>query len=361
MLEKIYRNVFKKPNAHWGLAKLFFTGLEKIIYFFIVPIVTTYLSKSEYGVLQTYLSWVQVLSILLGLSLGSYIRSSFHKKGFNTLLFKETINTYNFIVLAITLPIIVFVYFISGYEWIMTFGIICVIQAVFSNILNNEKIYSIVFMRFKREIYISNLGSILASLLTLLLFYSFTSNFLYLRILSFTIIAVLGVTFFLLNDDYRFRFDKDYFIEGVKKSSPLVLHSLSIILLYQVDRTFLLEFLGAKETGIYSFAQLVASIPLMIAVSLESLWIPFFNKNFLKNKMESIKKYFYVVLFIFSLLFLVIMSLSSVFIDLLSDSKFHESLEFIPILTVSNFLIFGYAFFVHHQLLTDRFKLITKI
>lgn len=50
---------------------------NKALAFFTIPIFTRLLTTSEYGIAQTYLSWVSILTLIVGLSLGNSIRTAY--------------------------------------------------------------------------------------------------------------------------------------------------------------------------------------------------------------------------------------------------------------------------------------------
>ena len=60
-----------KASMFYMVGNLF----DKAIAFITIPIFTRMLSTSEYGILNTYTSWVSIFAIIVGLSLGQTLRS----------------------------------------------------------------------------------------------------------------------------------------------------------------------------------------------------------------------------------------------------------------------------------------------
>lgn len=64
-----------RKEAKAGGLYLFGNIFDKAIAFITVPIFTRMLSTSDYGYTTTYLSWVNILTVIITLSLGNSIRS----------------------------------------------------------------------------------------------------------------------------------------------------------------------------------------------------------------------------------------------------------------------------------------------
>src|SRR5687768_3117213 len=62
-----------KAGSWYMIGNLF----NKAIAFLTVPIFTRLLSTNEYGMVNTYLSWVTVFTVIVGLSLGSSVRTAY--------------------------------------------------------------------------------------------------------------------------------------------------------------------------------------------------------------------------------------------------------------------------------------------
>lgn len=63
-------------NTKAGFFYLFGNLFNKAIAFITIPIFTRLMSTSDYGIVNTYMSWVTILSVIVGLSLGNSIRNA---------------------------------------------------------------------------------------------------------------------------------------------------------------------------------------------------------------------------------------------------------------------------------------------
>lgn len=72
LVSKVLKNNSAKAGTFYLIGNLF----NKAIVFLTIPIFTRLLSTYDYGVVNTYLSWVSILTVIVGLSLGSSLRSA---------------------------------------------------------------------------------------------------------------------------------------------------------------------------------------------------------------------------------------------------------------------------------------------
>lgn len=104
-------SIFKNENTKAGGFYLIGNLFDKAILFLTIPIFTRLMSTSDYGIVNTYMSWVSILSLVVGLSLGHSIRTAF-------IDFKENFEAYissilflsflNFLVSSVLILIIMY-------------------------------------------------------------------------------------------------------------------------------------------------------------------------------------------------------------------------------------------------------------
>ena len=136
-----------------------------------------------------------------------------------------------------------------------------------------------------------------------------------------------------------------------------MVHSLSLHLLFLSDRTFLILLVDSESTAIYSFAYTICLIPLAISTSIETIWIPFFNENYLNKNFYKIKSIFTFILIFVTLIFVCVLFLSPFIVKFL-NSSYLDSIEYIPLLLFCNLIIFFYSFLVNQQILNGNFNYI---
>lgn len=247
------------------------------------PIYTSMLSTSDYGMANTYNSWIEVFNILTCLcvvySIGrakidygdkfdeymSSLQTLSSSFAFVVLIFvtifREQISA--LIKYEVPLVIALFVYLCiypsveytlqkCRYEYkykenILISAITCVATVVFSitfMLLFNDKRY---------------IGKILGTILPTFLM----GLFCYIRILK------RGKTLY----------NKEYFIYALKFGLPMIPHAFALVILAQIDRIMIKDICGPADTGLYTFGYGFATLLSIFTNAIGQAWLPWFNEQ----------------------------------------------------------------------------------
>lgn len=285
------KTVLKNKNIKNGGLYLFGNLFNKAIAFITVPIFTRMLSTSEYGIVSTYSSYVSILAVVVGLSLGSSIRNAYVD-------YKENLNEYIssvfslsfinfFILLLIAIGINFKLNFVSTPLLIM-----CFLESFGSFIVNSIVIkYMMEEESFKRTILLV-VPNACAALLSIVFILNMNANKEYGRIIPMFLVTVAfgGIIFALSLIKGKTFFNKNYWKYALGISLPLVFHGLSVNILSVSDRMIITSTRSASETGIYSVVYNLGMISTVITSSFESVWIPYFTKKMLSNNKKEINQ-----------------------------------------------------------------------
>lgn len=146
--------------------------------------------------------------------------------------------------------------------------------------------------------------------------------------------------------------------ELLKKGSPLILMSLSILLINLSDRFFIEEMVGIDETGRYSVASSIASLMLMLIAALmkvvrpilyQKLNEPILDKSYIRK--ATILYHFFLLFIAILLIFL----LPFIYNELI-NANFISSINYCWILVVSLFFWGGYSFFISFSIHSGKNK-----
>ena len=257
---------------------------DKAIVFLTVPIFTRMMSTNDYGIVNTYLSWVSILSLIVGLSLGNSIRSAYIE-------YKDDINGYissilflsllNFILTSII--IIGFVkIFAKNIDYMLV--VLCLVQSFMSFIINTISIKYMMGIEFIKRTLLLALPNIVITIISII-FISNMSKEKYLgRILAYVLVfTIIGMIYFIRCIIIGKKLiSKEYWKYAISLSLPLIFHGLCMNILATSDRTIITIFKGASEAGIYSLVYNFSMIATVVVSSLESVWIPWFNNRIKK-------------------------------------------------------------------------------
>lgn len=288
MVKKLLKNKNSKAGGFYFIGNLF----NKAIAFLTVPIFTRMMSTSDYGIVNTYMSWVSILSLIVGLSLGSSIRSAY-------LDFKDDLDGYissiffmsflNFIVSS-TVIILLSYFFIEQLNIVLV--VLCLIQSYMTFIVNTIDIkYMMAFDYIKKTLLLA-LPNIVVAILSVIFLLNMDSNKYFGRIIPYVLVTVVIGSCYLVKsfDKGKKLINKQYWKYALTLSVPLIFHGLSINILSTSDRIIITVFRGASETGIYSLVYNLSMAVTVVTTSMENVWIPWFTRKLQKGEKRIINK-----------------------------------------------------------------------
>ena len=102
MLNKIKKYYLRNINLKAGIWYTFSNIINQAIAFFVMPIFTRLLLPEDYGMVNTYIAWVGIISIFIGLCLHACIMTAYKDfkndfNQFNPLLLYNELNSIDII------------------------------------------------------------------------------------------------------------------------------------------------------------------------------------------------------------------------------------------------------------------------
>ncbi|WP_076606387.1 lipopolysaccharide biosynthesis protein [Rufibacter radiotolerans] len=326
--------------------------------FFVLPILSHYLSTADYGILSIFNSYVLIIMPLIGLVASGIISVEFFK-------IQDKKEFASFFTSVQLIPIIPFVFFLvisflfGGY-----LSRLLEIPTEFSNYLFLIPLIAILtiyiesylaYLVVKKSAYHYLVVNIVKSSveigLTLLFVVYFDMGW-FGRILSWLIASLLftfvASIYFYKEDLFSLKVTKKYVMAGVWFGLPLILHTLGKFVINQSDRIFIAKMVNVDEVGVYNIAYQLASILLIFVSAFSNLYVPYlyerladFNKKTEKEILQI--SYLYTVILIAGT---VIITFGSRFLfGWFIDVKFIGAIPYIFWISFSYFLWGMYALF----------------
>jgi len=285
--------------------------------FLLLPFLTTYLTKTEYGIIDVFTNISFIITPLIGLNVSaSIIRYYFEKNKFDFSVFIYNIILF-LILFGIGLSIITFAlsYLFSDFleQENIPYIIIplAVLYALFSQVIEvtlsiwraQEKplkfglfriiktitdfgisIYFIVFLKYGWE------GRVYVSV-----FVAFT----------FSILAIIMLKSAI---NIKKKYNKRYLKIAINYSAPLILHSIGGYIISFSDRFIILYYLGIEEVGRYAVAYQIGMVMSFINSSFNQAWTPYLfsilkeNNVKKKIKIQKYNKYYFILMLVLALI-----------------------------------------------------------
>jgi len=337
--------------------------LNAAVPFLLLPVLTKYLSPSDYGLLSLIqllilISFPILLMNTQGLLPIEYSRFSF--ENFQTLVSTIIwISVVGFLFLEIIFFIFKFYivkYFHIPTSFIYLIPFFVLLQAVptIIPIIFQARKEPFNFGKYKISMTLTNF---LLSLLFLLYFIHGWQGRLYGIVGSYAIFTLIGFIILLKLDLLKFKFNKKMLISALRFGLPLIPHTIAGIFLSMSDRIFLVNILGEDSVGIYSVAFQIASAISIVMGSVNQAWAPILyeklnQKPSFCDKISIVKTTYKIMAFmlIFTIFF---MFISPYIYDIFIDKRYHIAKK-ITIFIALAFLFQGFYFMVTNYIFYSK-------
>ena len=349
--EKVQGFDFYKTLMH---AKNYFFSsiLMQALSLISVPIFSRLLTKSDYGIIAVYNSYIGILAVIISLNVYSSISRYYYEAKDD---FCEFVGT------SINLLILIFCINISVY-FIFYHKIVNIMKL--PNGLNLYLIFSCIFMIINvifLQIFIPQKKSKEISIIEILRKYSifgisvafiyFLQKDRYLGAIWGSILVQFIFSIYLLMKIfkyYKFSFKNKHIKYILYFSVPLIPYNLNAIILAQFDRIMINHYINSASTGIYSLGYTIGSLVLFPLGAIQRAIIPDFYK--LRNNKEFIRinnlyKNEISIILLFALG--IILFSKEIFVFLI-DKKFYSSLNVVPIVVVGNIFFIMFSMYKRH-------------
>ncbi|GIU70249.1 MAG: hypothetical protein KatS3mg002_1485 [Candidatus Woesearchaeota archaeon] len=356
MIKRVLKSSLFKASGTYTLFSIFNSAIP----FFLIPILTRYLSPEEYGIVAMFSLLLSIIGLFTGLSVYGAINRVYFENDIN---FKEYVANCIYILVFSSLLTFIIVYVIRNYlshltnipeSWVLISVLISFFQililsnlAIYQATLNAKKygyiqlgqgllnatltIIFIVFLKMKWE------GRLLAQVLSIFIF----------GIFSFFVIAKLWS---------EWKLNIKYIKHALKFGIPLIPHTIGGMLMVMTDRFIINNMIGTKEVGIYTAGLQIGMIIGLLADSFNKAWAPWLinklNENTYETKIK-IVKFTYLYFGAIIVLALVIGFSAPFIVKIMFGKNYYDAKEIIIWISLGNafdgmyFMVVNYIFYVY--------------
>ncbi len=325
---RILSSPLLKNSAIYTIASVLNSGTS----FFLMPVLTRYLSPEEYGIISMFLLVFSIFNIFSSLNIHGAINRVYFEENIN---FKEYVGNCFLMVFLNFVFFFTFIFltkkFISNIShvpefWILLAAVSSMFQAF---ILMNLSILQ-AKMRAKNYAFVQMAYSLLNIILTLILTVEFYFAWKGRLIAQFLSSCIIGIYSLVTMNNYlnNWKLNVSYIRHALKFSLPLIPHTLGGMLMIMTDRFIISNLLGLKEVGIYTVGLQIGLIIQLIGQSFNKAYAPWlFNE--LNKKHEDTKvrlvKFTYTYFFAIILFATIIGLLAPLLVRFLVGKDFYTS------------------------------------
>lgn len=277
---KLFKNSFVYASSN---------VIRSAIPFFLLPVLTRYLTPTDYGVVATFQVLLAIGVVFVGLNMDGAVAVNFFK------IEKQKLEVY--------IGNVVFILFIS---FLLTFGIIYAVKTPLSHLVKFPENWFpiIIVVALSQFIFTMTLTlwqveqkplpyglfQISQTVLNVILslFFVVALNWQWhgrlIGIIVTSIIFGLISLFIIYKREYiKFSFNKTYIKDALLFGIPLIPHALGDWIMTSIDRFFINSMVNVAATGIYTVGYQVGMIIGLLAMSFNRAWSPFLFEKLKEN------------------------------------------------------------------------------
>jgi len=351
-------NEFFKHSLLYFIAEAFNKGLV----FITLPIFTFLLTPSEFGIMSIFTTITAILIVMMSLSSQQSVIRYYHSNEIN---FDQFLGSLIPLVSLFTICGVGLVYyfkpvlssFINVEESVL---VLASIVAFFGVFLQLELSYLQASKSSKTYTKILVLRNVLIIGFSVAFILSLEKDVYYGRFYSEALVGGLLFLFSIISlvRASHLCWNLEYIKKLLTYSLPLVISSLSGLLLLSSDVIFINNFLGSEKAGLYSFAFSVSMVIYVLISAINNAWLPFYYESVNEKKIESIQNVALLNLkIVLSFSFLVVIY-GEYAVVLMAPDSYYESHVLIPIIAMGFVFLFLSNLFVSHLMYHKKTRIV---
>jgi len=330
--------------------------LNTAIPFLLIPVLTRYLSPSEYGVVGFFMIIVTGFSMISALGVEGAATRKYYDQNLTKTELADFIGSCMWIIIMTCLVLLTVAYVVNkNTDLFQTLDLIWILAAVFSGscgmvmqlALGQAQVRerALLFALIQLAAGLSNLGISLALVVSLRL--EAEGRILGILI-SFVLMSGISLLIMIRNGWIRMSFRADLIREALQFGIPLIPHSIALFVLAMADRYLISSFLDFEKLGIYVLAMQLAAVFSIFFNAFHNAFTPWLFSQ-LKNNDPFIKENIVIFTYSYYILFLLVGILASyiapsVIVLVAGD-------EYVSASTIISWLIFSQIFTGYYLML----------
>lgn len=317
-----------------------------------MPLITKYLSPSDYGLIRLFNIYTSFLIPIIGLGAFSFLRIAIHK-------FKKTelqaLFSSQLYWTILTYPVLFVVFYFSlsilkkdpfSLTNIFQIGLLSLISSINSSYI----IFLIQRKQVKQYALVMTVKIVVETFFTVSLIAIYKIGWegrIYSWIIAEGIVLIFAILYFYKNDLLTLSINFSLLKRSILFGSPLIIHGIGRIMIDQSDLIFIEKYTSLKDVGLYSIGYQFGNLVSITCVIFQHIYTPYFfekMKNNHKNINWSSMKTNYTILLISTILAITIHFISPLIFQWF-NADYSQGLKYIIWIAISFVMYNGYQMF----------------
>lgn len=348
---KIIKVDLRGINNIFNMSKGYFltTIINQSLPFFLLPVLTRYLSTAEYGLLSLFSFFLSLSNALVGASMPKVISKCFYDKGCDYVakMIGNCIFTASF--LTINVLILILICYILGLQhseisllWLMTMPLTSLAYVIFNIGLtvcrNDHKVFHFSCHQIGNTV----INVLVSLLLVCIMIMGWKGRVIGIEI-AFCFSALLMLLYLRRRNFLKFSFERDKQSEIWRVILPLIPNSVQLVMISQVGIFFMQMYFDNNQLGLYALGFQISYCLKLLVDTLLMSWSPFFYQQLAHR--ESLNKLYVsrliiVLALIISIAALIIVLMTKPVLFLVTTPDYYNAQQFVPWMTMG-FVFYG--------------------
>lgn len=346
---KLKVNELFKGSIWYTLSNLLVKGIN----FLTIPLFTRILSPYQYGIVNNFIAWVSIGTVIIGLNLNTAISNAKFDYDTNMDEFLSTLMYFSVLFFTVVLLVtnIVIAFTVGDFSQKLILNSV-MIQSFSMYLISFATTYFTIETKYVKNTFISFLtvfSNVVLSLIFMVTIFKDKPDLgrIYGSTAGLLVLSAFIIARFIQIGSIKI--NKDFLIYALKISLPVIPHSLGGIILSQFDRIMITQYSGNTEAGIYSYIYNISMIVNVLWLSINNAWIPWFYKRMTIQKFEEIKRNIKRSTYIFLIVTMLCTTLLTDLSKIIAPSSYYDGITLIIPICISYFFMFLYSFPVNYE------------
>ena len=335
--------------------------IRSAIPFFLLPVLTRYLTPTDYGIVATFQVLLPITIVFVSLNMHGAVAVNFFK------LEKQEVRVYVGNVIFILFVSFLFTFLIISAvktplshlvkfpeNWLLIIVVVALFQSLFTLTLTLWQVEQKPLPYGIFQISQTILNVTLSLIFVVALNWRWQGRLLGIIIVSI-IFGFISLFIIYKRKYVSFCFNKAYSRDALLFGIPLIPHTLGVWMITSIDRVFINSMVNVAATGIYAIGYQVGMIIGLLATSFNQAWSPFlFEKLKENNNVTKIRivKFTYLYDVAIIVLALALSLIAPWFLEFFVSKDFHCAYKYVLWIALGYaangmyFMVAGYIFYV---------------
>jgi len=344
--------------------------LNSAIPFFLLPILTSYLTAQEYGLLAIIQIFIIFTIPFISINIQSTLQLEYNEldKDEFALWISSILIIPLVTLLLVSIAFVLFESFIYTFInvsllWMLIIPLIAFMQIVPQTLLSIYRISERPMDYAKYQLALTSVNLLLTIVLIVFLHFNWEGRVLAI-LFTYILFTILGLYTLVKMKFIVLKIDKVYIKKAFRLGLPLIIHVVSGALFMMSDRLFISYYLGNDTLGMYAVGAQVAMIAMIVQQSFNQAWVPYLFKNLkiglIENKIKIIKISYFAILF-FAILPFLIDFITPLLYKIFIDEKFINSIQYVFWIALGYSLLGMYKVVTNYIFYEKRVKLLSMM